>query len=259
MIDFRSATVGDLAGIHEVWWAADPFHAFYHNPWFRHVLRSGSMLVATVEGRVVGFAGVREVGHTKVVSDCFVEPEYQTRGIGTGLLARLLPLEGPVMTLASEDPKARSLYSRFGMARKWECHYVTGDPTRVDRGAMPAREATAYPIAESDFAHLHEGLGCRFLEIGNGNAAVAGDAIESSIVPASGDPAAVLSAALGWMAGGGVRTALLHLSDLHPAFSLLTAAGFGVTGLDTPMASRGAEVPDPARTTFNGDILRLDQ
>ena len=262
MMDFRTATVEDLAGIHAVWWAADPFDAFNHNPWFRHVLRTGSMMVATVEGRVVGFAGVREVSDTKVVSDCFVDPEHQARGIGTGLLSRLLPLEGPVMTLASQDPKARSLYSRFGMAPKWECHYVEGDPTRVDPGAMTAREVTAYPIAESDFAHLREDLGCRFLEMGNGHAAVSGDTIESCIVTASivmpsGDPGAVLSTVLGWTAGRGMPNVNLQISELHPAFTLLTAAGFVVTGVDTFMASPGAKVPDPARTTFNGDILRL--
>ena len=259
MIDFRSATAADLPRIHEVWWAADDFHTGKDNPWFRHVLRTGSMLVAAVEGRLVGFAGVREMGDTKVVSDCYVEPEHQARGIGTGLLARLLPLERPVMTLASEDPKARSLYSRFGMAPKWDCHYVTGDPTRVDPGAMPAREVTAYPVAESDFAHLREDLDCRFLEVGTANAAVGGDTIESSIVPSSGDPGAALSAAVGWMAGRGMLAANVHISELHPAFALLMDAGFAVTAVDAFMASPGAKVPDPTRTTFNGDILRLDR
>jgi len=80
MIDFRSATVGDLAGIHEVWWAADPFHAPNHNPWFRHVLRTGSMLVATLAGRVVGFAGVREVGDTKVCRIASSNPSIKPGG-----------------------------------------------------------------------------------------------------------------------------------------------------------------------------------
>lgn len=257
MIDFRSATVEDLPGIHEVWWAADPFDAFNDNPWFGHVLRTGSMLVATVAGRVVGFAGVREVGDTSVVSDCFVDPEHQAQGIGSGLLARLLPLEGPVMTLASEDPKARSLYSRFGMAPKWECHYVEGDPTRVDRGITSAVEVDGYPVEESDLPHLLDDLRCRFLEAPGGNAAIALAEIESSVAPPRGDPVQILRAALGWAAERGDRRMRLHLSDRHPLFPVLMEAGFVVTGADTLMASPGAVVPDPTRTTFNGDLLRL--
>ena len=105
MIDIRVATVEDLPRIHEVWWAADPFEAGNDNPWFGHVLRTGTMAVAMVEGRLVGFAGVREVGETIVVSDCFVEPEHQARGIGRSLLTRLLPGDSPVMTMASRGPE----------------------------------------------------------------------------------------------------------------------------------------------------------
>ena len=257
MMDFRTATVEDLAGIHAVWWAADPFDAFNHNPWFRHVLRTGSMMVATVEGRVVGFAGVREVGDTKVVSDCFVEPGHQTRGIGTGLLTRLLPHGGRVMTLASQDPKARALYSRFGMAPKWECHYVTGDPTNVDRGMTSLTEVGVYPVEASDGPHLLDDLRCRFLEGPGGNAAIAPVEIESSLAAPAGDPVQLLRAALGWTAERGDRRMRLHISDRHPLFSVLIEAGFVVTGTDTLMASPGAAVPDPTRTTFNGDILRL--
>ena len=257
MIDIRVATVEDLPRIHEVWWAADPFKAGNDNPWFGHVLRTGTMAVAMIEGRLVGFAGVREVGDTIVVSDCFVAPDHQARGIGRSLLTRLLPGDSPVMTMASQDPKARSLYSRFGMAPKWDCHYLSGDPAQVDPGSLPAREVTGYPADDSDLAHLRDDLGCRFLALGPGNAAVGVDTIESSIIAASGDPEAVLTAFLGWMGINDVPKANVHLSDLHPAFPRLVEAGFVVTAVDTFMASPGANIPDPTRTTFNGDILRL--
>lgn len=259
MIDFRPATVSDLPHIHEVWWAADPFDAFNHNPWFRHVIRTGSMVVGTVEGRIVGFAGVREVVRTIVVSDCFVDPEHQARGIGTRLLSLLLAEERPVMTLASSDPKARSLYSRFGMTSRWDCHYVEGDPTKVDRGMTSAVEVGVYPVEESDFPHLRDDLRCRFLEGPGGNAAIAPAEIESSVAPAAADPVQVLRASLGWTAERGDRRMRLHLSDRHPMFPVLIEAGFVVTGADTLMASPGAVVPDPTRTTFNGDILRITE
>ena len=258
MIAFRPATTEDLPAIHRVWWAADPFDAFNDNPWFAHVLRTGSMTVAMSEGWLVGFAGVRRVGRTSVVSDCFVDPEHQARGIGTRLLSLLLAEERPVMTLASSDPKARSLYSRFGMTPQWDCHCVEGDPTRVDRGMASVTEVGVYPVEESDLPHLRDDLRCRFLQAGGGSAAVAPAEIESCVVPPADDRVQVLRAALGWAAERGDRRMRLHLSDRHPLFPVLIEAGFDVTGADTLMASPGAEVPDPTRTTFNGDILRLD-
>jgi GNAT superfamily N-acetyltransferase len=257
VIDFRPATRDDLPDVHRIWWAADPWDAFNDNPWFGHVLRTGSMLVATYDDRPVGFAGVRQIGKTLVVSDCFVDPDHQGQGVGTGLLSRLVPGDRPVMTLASFDPKARALYARFGMAAQWDCHYVEGDPARVDRGDAKAKEVTGYPAADFDLSHLRDDLLCRFLESEGGHAAVAADEIESSVVTPAGDPVGMLTAVLGWAADRGDHLVKLHLSDRHPAFPPLIEAGFVVTGADTMMASPGAEVPDPARVTFNGDILGL--
>lgn len=258
MIEVRPATVEDLPGVHRVWWAADPLDARNHNPWFGHVLRTGSMMAAMFEGRVIGFAGARRVGKTCVVSDCFVDPDHQARGIGTRLLSQLVPPGRPVMTLASSDPKAHSLYSRFEMVPQWDCQYVEGDPTRVERGMTPVLEVDRYPVAESDRPHLAEDLRCTFLQAGNGCAAVGIDSVESCLVPTPDAPIDVVTAVLGWMAERGDRNVKLHLSERHPVFPLLIDAGFIVTGTDTLMASAGAEVPDPTRVTFNGDILRLD-
>jgi GNAT superfamily N-acetyltransferase len=257
MIDFRPAAIADLPEIHRIWWAADPFDAFNDNPWFRHVLRTGSMMLATIGGRPIGFAGVRVVGGTSVVSDCFVLPDHQGQGVGTALLSRLVPGDRPVMTLASSDPKARALYTRYGMTVRWDCHYLEGDPTRVERVVSQALEVGGYPVEDSDLSHLRDDLRCRFLETGGGHAAVAVDEIESSVVTPAGDPVEVLTAVLGWAADRGDHPVKLHLSDRHPAFPRLIEAGFVVTGADTLMASPGAQMPDPTRVTFNGDILRL--
>jgi GNAT superfamily N-acetyltransferase len=257
MTDFRSATIADLPEIHRIWWAADPFDAFNDNPWFGHVLRTGSMMVATIDVRPIGFAGVRQVGGTTVVSDCFVLPDHQGLGVGTELLSRLVPLDRPVMTLASSDPKARALYTRFGMAGQWDCHYLEGDPGGVERVMGQVLEAGGYPVEESDLSHLRDDLRCRFLEVGGGHAAVAADEVESSVVTPAGDPFGMLAAVFGWAADRGDHRVKLHLSDRHPAFPRLIEAGFVVTGADTLMASPRAQVPDPTRVTFNGDILRL--
>ena len=215
------------------------------------------MMVATLDEQIVGFAGVRRIGETSVVSDCFVAPEQQGRGIGGALLSRLLP-QRPAMTFASSDPKAHSLYRRFGMHRQWDCHYVEGDPARVDRGTSKVVEVDGYPVADTDLPHLRDDLSCRFLQGGGGHAAVAADAIESSLLAAAGNPMELLTAVLGWAADRGDQLMKGHLSDRHPMFQRLVDSGFVVTGADTLMASPGAQVPDPSRITFNGDILNLD-
>lgn len=257
MVDLRLATMADLSEVHRIWWAADPFDAFNDNPWFVHVLRTGSMMVATIEDRPIGFAGVRVVAGTTVVSDCFVHPDHQAQGVGRELLSRLVPVDRPVMTLASSDPKARALYARFGMTLRWDCHYLEGDPGNVISGATMVQEVSGYPVERSDLTHLRDDLGCRFLEVGGGRAAVAADEIESSVADVTGDPVATVTAAVNWAADHAADLVKLHLSDRHPAFPLLIEAGFVVTGADSLMASPGAVVPDPTSTTFNGDILRV--
>jgi GNAT superfamily N-acetyltransferase len=111
------------------------------------------MMVATSDRRPVGFAGVRQVAGTTVVSDCFVDPDHQGQGVGTELLSRLVPHDRPVMTFASSDPKARALYRRFDMAARWDCHYLEGDPGGVERVVGPVWEASGYPVEESDLPH----------------------------------------------------------------------------------------------------------
>jgi GNAT superfamily N-acetyltransferase len=260
MIDLRPATRADLDGMHRVWWAADSWAGATRkdNPWFGHVLRTGSMLVAAQGAEVVGFAGVRLVRSTTVVSDCFVHPDHQSRGIGTSLLTALVPSELPVMTFASADPKARSLYRRLGMRPQWECHHVTGDPRNLPAEASTVTEVDSYPIDESDLPHLRDDLGCVFVEAGKGRGALAGGSVESSRLSPGGSPAESLPAMLAWMAARGVETADIQIAEAHPAFHLLVAAGFAIGDSDLLMASQGAATPDPTRMTFNGDILRLD-
>ena len=75
------------------------------------------------------------------------------------------------MTLASSDPKARALYTRFGMTVQWDCHYLEGDPTPVERIVGRVLEGSGYPVEESDLPHLRDDLRCSFLEVGGGHGA----------------------------------------------------------------------------------------
>lgn len=267
MVNLRLATEVDLPAIHRVWWAtelpANPSEEVKNNPWFGHVIRTGTMLVAELDGHLVGFAGCRRLGDTSVISDFFVDPAHQGRGVGTRLLESLLPPGRPVMTLASDDPKALSVYTRFGMTPRWKCHYVTGKPTGFAHGSPEIGVVDSYPVPPTDLPHLQIDLGCTFLEIGDrglgGKAAVAEGSVESSWVAAKGDPIEVLTSTLAWMAARGTPKVEIQIGEGHAGFPVLVNAGFTVKFSDTFMASPGAEAPDPTRLTFNGDLLLVGQ
>ncbi|MGH8957871.1 MAG: GNAT family N-acetyltransferase [Acidimicrobiia bacterium] len=142
MVEVRRAVAADLPEIHRIWWATGSSPG-KQNPWFAHVLRTGVVAVAIDDGEVVGFAGHRMVWQTNVVSDCFVDPSRQGMGIGTRILAYLLPDDGPVMTLASDDPKAHSLYSKWGMKPVVECPYMHARAN----GSADLVEIDSFPIA----------------------------------------------------------------------------------------------------------------
>jgi GNAT superfamily N-acetyltransferase len=268
MIDLRPASTSDLSAIHNVWWAADlgvgaPDSARKQNPWFGHVLRTGTMLVATIDEETVGFAGHRLVGATSVISDCFVDPAHQAKGIGTAMLKALLALDRPVMTLASTDPKARSLYKRFRMIPRFECYYLKGDPRVIGTSDSSVSVVGDYPVPAADLSHLRDDLSCTFLEVGakgtGSRGALGAGSIESSWIASDEDAVGPISAMLGWMAARGDTIIELQLGEPHSAFPALERAGFSITGTDMLMASPDAEVPDPTRVTFNGDILLVGE
>jgi GNAT superfamily N-acetyltransferase len=128
MPDFsiRAATVQDLAGIHAVWYAtetvgeADPPPLGQPHPWLRHVLRTGTLLVAERDGAVIGFAGVIARGELVFLTDLFVAPQTQSHGVGAALLGAILPHDGRTLaTIGSSDPRAQALYIRAGMTPEW--------------------------------------------------------------------------------------------------------------------------------------------
>lgn len=76
--------------------------------------------VAEVDGRIAGYANLN--GHQGVarLSYLFVDPAYQGRGIGTGLMrraldhARVLGYERAVLGTAVQNHPARRFYERAG-------------------------------------------------------------------------------------------------------------------------------------------------
>ncbi|HEX5721295.1 MAG TPA: GNAT family N-acetyltransferase [Acidimicrobiia bacterium] len=244
MIEVRLAGAGDLPEMHRIWWATGSSPG-KHNPWFAHVLRTGRMVVAVEGEQVVGFAGHRMVWQTNVISDCFVDPACQGVGIGTAMLTFLLPPGEEVMTLASDDPKAHSLYRRWGMRPVVDCPYLQA----TGRGDGMTHENDTYPIPSADLPHLQGDLGCQFVRAQDSLAAITEHSIESSLLTPGDDPIAVFQAFLG-RAG----TVELQMGESHPAFGSFECKE---TFRDTLMATPDAQIPDPRRITYNGDLLAV--
>jgi hypothetical protein len=206
------------------------------------------MAVAIEGGQVVGFAGHRRLGSINVVTDCFVDPEHHARGIGTKLLRSLLPTGEPVMTMASADPKAHSLYHRFGMEEVTDCPYVVAGP---QGDSVLVSEVDSYPVSDEDREHLLSDLGGRFVTVGRNSAATVTDhSIESSLVGPDDDASAVIAALVNHV-GGRVE---IQMSTEHLAYESLESVE---TDRDTLMATPGTELPDYTRVTFNGDLLAI--
>ncbi|CAN5217242.1 hypothetical protein BH18ACT5_BH18ACT5_06920 [soil metagenome] len=193
----------------------------------------------------MGFAGYRRLGSTGVVSDCFVDPEFQAQGIGTRMLRFLLPAGDQVMTLASADPKAHSLYRRMGMLPVADCPYTS---TTVAGGTVAVREVDRYPVPAADLEHLVVDLGARRVEVETSAAAVTASSIETSVIGPGDEAPEVIAALLGFV-GGRVE---IQMSEQHLAFESFQ---WEEAARDTLMASSGAEVPDHTRITFNGDLF----
>jgi GNAT superfamily N-acetyltransferase len=158
-VELRPATAGDFEAMHAALVAAEGAlrerHAF---PWtpppldtfarvHAHLLRwdPDRQHVAEADGRVAGFAAAFVRDDTWFLSDLFVEPELQGRGIGS----RLLDLawgEGPErrMTLADAiQPVSNAMYARRGLVPTTPVVELGGRPSTVEppgsRRSIPRR------------------------------------------------------------------------------------------------------------------------
>lgn len=79
-----------------------------------------SMLVAEVEGQVIGFGMLSQLGKRAEISDLIVQPRWRNQGIGTLLIQRLLvsaqqmPINTVEIGVAQRNSRALALYQRLG-------------------------------------------------------------------------------------------------------------------------------------------------
>jgi GNAT superfamily N-acetyltransferase len=88
-------------------------------PYLRHVLATGTLLVAETARGLAGYAGAVTRGEVAFLTDLFVDPGAHSGSIGQSLLRAILPSNKSLTTLASVDPRAIALYTRAGMSPRW--------------------------------------------------------------------------------------------------------------------------------------------
>lgn len=266
----RPATADDLDAVGAVWWAAEEATPSAPTPWFDHLLRTGLLMVAEVDGVVVGFAGARSLGVVTSLTDCFVDPAAQSRGVGRRLLDAALAGE-PAVTLASPDPRAISLYVRAGMRPRWPAYYLEGAPAavevpagvRVEAGGHSLLAGTAEALAWVDPLVVLS-IRRRAATIGAALVTTMGfrprhpdhATVLATVAGSPEDAEGVVAAALAWVRETGARGVGLQVPGPHPALAGLLAASLRIVDVDTCCATGPA--PDPTRRTMMGDVLAVD-
>jgi len=121
-IEIRQARAGDLSEILRI------ERASFRTPWtelhWRYELEKSEsrILVATVEGRVVGYVCGWVMGEEMEVANLAVDPQWRGRGLGKGLLKALLEraLEEGVrevwLEVRESNQTAQKLYASLGFS-----------------------------------------------------------------------------------------------------------------------------------------------
>lgn len=254
-------------------------------------------MVAESDDGMIGFGASLPRPDRWFLADLFIAPRIQSSGVGRRLLEALVAIDrpGPARaTLASGDPRAVSLYTRFGMTPRCPVFYLTA--SRADRFPAPTGAGLTvtdvpgdrFPPLVRELGHLIDPLDVGYLaahldvtwvRIADGNGRpVAAAAVRwghpfvlsdphcvtvAPLVLAPDGPAeAVAAVLLAWIEaqgrrpdGAGVR---LFVPGPHPLLPVLLDAGFGIVDVDTLCASDGAlagpGAPDPSRTCPATDI-----
>jgi hypothetical protein len=273
----RPATEADLPAIEQVSRANDdpsggtpPAAPGAIFPRLRHLLARGTVLVAEIDGEVVGFGATVDTGRAIHLADLFVLPGLLGRGIGGRLIGPLFGDRWPRTTFASDDPRAMNLYVAAGMLPLWPNFYLGGDSRRLPEapglevGTASADEVAAHEMAwtGTDRSADHAVWGAlagsrpyvvrasgRAIAAGHSRSRIRGAGRWLSRLVAAPDPdldlVPPLVAALRYSSDDdGVTGACLI--GVHPGLPVLLGAGFRILGHDTFMTS------DPA-------ILDLDR
>lgn len=146
----RLATDADLPAITAILEANDEpvtWPGVPRPPYVEHLLsRPGlRLVVGEVDGRVAGLAGSIEFGDPgrRFLTDLYVDPGLQSKGLGRQVLAAALDGATERMTFSSSDPRALASYIRNVMRPWWPLLYLETEagPLGVSSSRDEARPA----------------------------------------------------------------------------------------------------------------------
>lgn len=154
-MNVRPANRDDLAAITAILEANDEpvtWPGVERAPYVEHLLtRPGlRLVVGELDGSVAGVAGTIEVGRPgrRFLTDLYVDPGRQSRGLGRRMLDAAMDGATERMTFSSRDRRALAAYIRSGMRPWWPLLYLEADgprlPTPVDR-----EDARSADVAET--------------------------------------------------------------------------------------------------------------
>jgi GNAT superfamily N-acetyltransferase len=151
-VEYRAFTLDDIPAAH----ALTTSVKWRHRPDdLRFAARLGTGFAAVDEqGRVVGTALAWEFGaHTATLGMFIVSPEHQRRGIGRGLLDRLMTRLGPRMLLIHASNEGVPLCAQRGFTRIDTIHQHQGAAFQPPLVSLPPGERLR-PIGAKDTPRL---------------------------------------------------------------------------------------------------------
>jgi GNAT superfamily N-acetyltransferase len=127
----RPATEADVAAITSILEANDEpvvWPDVPRAPYVDHLLSRPRtrVVVGELDGTVAGIAGSIEFGgpRRRFLSDLYVDPARQSRGVGSAMLRAAFEGADERMTFSSRDPRALSAYIRNGLRPRWPLLYL---------------------------------------------------------------------------------------------------------------------------------------
>jgi GNAT superfamily N-acetyltransferase len=141
-VTVRPTRASDLPALGDVWRAAahpgrvDPPPPGVLSLYYQHQLATGESWVAEDADGLAGYAASFTRSGVTFLSDLFVVPARQSRGIGAALLHHALArVGGTRCTMSSLDPRALALYTRAGLRPRWPHMLLAASPP--DFAALP--------------------------------------------------------------------------------------------------------------------------
>jgi GNAT superfamily N-acetyltransferase len=248
-------------------------------PYLRHLLVRGTVAVAELDGRVIGFGAAVTTERATHLADLSVVPEHQGRRLGGRLFRAVMGESVDRTTFASDDPRAMPTYIRGGMLPRWPNLIMTGQPELLSTaGDVVVEAAVVAELVRLErewlgidrslelpyWAVLPEPVGWvarrhgHVVATGLGRNRVRGDGrwLDRALAGPGVDASVAVAAFVAALAFVGVPGKPIGASipGPSPLVRVLLDRGFRIADRDTFLSS-AADMVDPVRTIVNSGVL----